>query len=219
MSFVVETCNDLTIDGALTSPEWQKAQIWEFSRVGTRPSELGLDLNEKGSVRMLHSEKFLYIGVTMEDSDVVQQGTKDQTHLYASGDTVEVFLKPADDTYYWELYGTPNELRTQFFYPSRSYVFLPKSADGHPEFEVKAKINGTFNDWQTIDRGWSIEFKIPKSIPEQYGAKFRAGHSWQFLIARQNYSRRLPFKELSTVPAIAESDFHLIRQYGLLELR
>ena len=218
MKFHVKKCNDFELDGRLGSPEWTAADVWQFSRLEERPEELGPELNEKGCVRMLRSENFLYVGVEMDDSDVVQQGTRHQTHLYSKGDTIELFFKPADDTYYWEMYGTPNELKTTFFYPSRSYVFLPNSEAPLPEFEVKAHIDGDFNNWQTVDKGWSIEFKLPLKTFEQYGAKFRPGHSWQFLIARQNYSRRLPFKELSTVPAIKQADFHLIRQYGFLEL-
>ncbi len=218
MKFQIARGQDFELDGQLKSPEWRKANIWELSRVGERGEELGPELNEKGNVRMLRSDDFLYVGVEMEDSDVVQQGTRDQTHLYSMGDTVELFFKPADDTYYWELYGTPNELKTKFFYPSCSYVFLPDSDKSLPEFEVKAHIDGEFNNWQTLDKGWSVEFKLPLKMFEQFGAKFRPGHSWQFLVARQNYSRRLPLKELSTVPPIREADFHLIRQYGFLEI-
>lgn len=218
MIFQIRKCNDFELDGLLSSPEWEKADLWHLNRVGERPEELGLELNEKGEVRMLYSSDYLYVGLVMEDSDVVQQGTRHQTHLYSTGDTVELFFKPSDDTYYWEMYGTPNELKTTFFYPSRSYAFLPDSAAPLPEFEVKSHINGEFNNWQIRDRGWSIEFKLPLKTFEQYGASFRPGHTWQFLVARQNYSRWLPYKELSTVPPIKISDFHIIRQFGFLEL-
>ncbi len=218
MNFQVRSCQDFELDGRLGSPEWKKADVWQLSRIGERKPELGPDLNEKGNVRMLCSREYLYVGLELEDSDVVQQGTRHQTHLYTMGDTIELFFKPADDTYYWEMYGTPNELKTTFFYPSRSYVFLPNSEAPLPEFEVKAHIDGELNNWQTVDKGWSIEFKLPLKTFEQYGAKFRPGHPWQFLVARQNYSRRLPYKENSTVPAIVKSDFHLISQYGILEI-
>ena len=218
MKFQVKQCQDFALDGRLEAAAWKQAECWALSPIRDRAEELGPELNEKGNVRMLCSQDFLYVGLELEDSDVVQQGTRHQTHLYTMGDTIELFFKPADDTYYWELYGTPNELKTTFFYPSRSYVFLPDSAAPLPEFEVKAHIDGDFNNWQTVDKGWSIEFKLPLKTFEQYGARFRPGHDWQFLVARQNYSRRLPFKECSTVPAIQISDFHLIRQYGVLEV-
>jgi len=217
--YQINECSDFELDGKLTSPEWKKCAGWPLSRIGERDPLLGPELNEKGTVRILHSRSYIYVGLEMEDSDVVNQGTRHQTHLYKMGDTIELFFKPADDTYYWEMYGTPNELKTTFFYPSRSYVFLPDSEAPVPEFEVKAHVDGDFNNWRTTDRGWTIEFKLPIKTFEQYGAKFAPGHIWQFLVARQNYSRRLPLKENSTFPAILISDFHKINQYGKLEFK
>ena len=159
MAYLVKKCNDFAIDGTISAKEWEQAEEWAFSRLGQRDSKLGATLNEVGTVKMLHSDKYWYIAVDMEDSDVVGQGTGDQQHHYTMGDTIEVFLKPADDTYYWEMYGTPNGFRTTFFYPSRSYVFVPKSADCVPDFEVKVTIDGTLNDWRVTDKGWKIVYE------------------------------------------------------------
>lgn len=219
MNYEIFRCDDFELDGRLTDPQWKKASVWELARPGDAFPQLGPELNEKGWVRALCSDNYLYIGVEMEDSDVVNQGRFHQSHLYKTGDTIELFFKPSTDTYYWEMYGSPQGLKTTFFYPSRSYVFLPESELPVPEFEVKTHIDGTFNNWQIEDNGWSIEFKLPLSTFEQYGAKFRSGEVWEFLIARQNYSRRLARKELSTVPPIAESDFHFIEQYGKVVIR
>lgn len=218
MGYEIYQCSDFEIDGTLSAPQWAKAPVWDLAPLGDAPVQLGNTLNEKGTVQVLYSEKYLYVGVKMEDSDVVNQGRRHQTHLYTMGDTIELFFKPSNDTYYWEMYGSPQGLKTTFFYPSRSYVFLPESELPIPEFEVKTMIDGDFNNWQTLDRGWSIEFKLPLSTFEQYGGKFRKGEVWQFLIARQNYSRRLPMKELSTVPPIEIADFHIIEQFGFMKL-
>lgn len=218
MNFKVAKCNDFIIDGKISSAEWNKAEVYNLSKIVESNILLGEELNEKGNVRMMHSDKYWYVALDMEDSDVVNQGTKDQQHHYTMGDTIEVFIKPLNDTYYYEMYGTPQGFRTNFFYPSRSYVFLPQSDAFLPEFEVKTFVDGTLNDWQKEDKGWKIEFKFPIHIFEQYGAKFAPGNSWQFLIARQNYSRKLPMKELSTLPQVKIADFHMISQYGLLDI-
>ncbi|MBR2906231.1 MAG: carbohydrate-binding family 9-like protein [Lentisphaeria bacterium] len=217
MIYKVVKCNDFEIDGSLNDPQWEKTEKWEMELPENHVPELGPDLQEKGYVKMLHSEDFLYVGAMLEDTDVVQHGEKDQTALYLKGDTLELFFKPADDTYYWELYGTPNELKTSIFYPSRAYVDLPGTKNYVPEFEVKAHIDGTFNNWQTVDKGWSIEFKLPLRVFEQYGAKFRKGSKWQFLVGRQNFSKALPHKEISTFPKIKICHFHMLNQYGILE--
>ncbi len=215
--YSVRPCKDFAIDGKLSAAEWNKSGLYPLQPL-LYDDRLGGVLHEKGTVRMLMSEKFLYVGLDLEDSDIVAQGTEDQTHLYQMGDTIELFFKPGNDTYYWEMYGTPNELKTTFFYPSRSYVFVPQSAAPKPDFEVRTHLNGTMNNWQSPDKGWTIEFKIPLKTFEQFGAKFRPGEDWRFLIARQNFSRRLPLKELSTIPSVRKADFHIIEQYGKLNL-
>lgn len=218
IDYDVNPCGDFKIDGKLTSPEWKKSKVYSL-QAASNDKRLGGMLHEKGNVRMLASKEYLYIGLCLDDSDVVAQGTSDQTHLYLMGDTIELFFKSGDDTYYWEMYGTPNELKTTFFYPSRSYVFLLGSASPKPEFEVRSNVEGTLNNWRSPDRGWTIEFKIPIKTFEQYGAKFRSDTDWRFLITRQNYSRMLPVKESSTIPAIEKPDFHIIEQYGKLHLK
>ena len=94
MAYLVKKCNDFAIDGTISAKEWEQAEEWAFSRLGQRDSKLGATLNEVGTVKMLHSDKYWYIAVDMEDSDVVGQGTGDQQHHYTMGDTIEVFLKP-----------------------------------------------------------------------------------------------------------------------------
>ena len=159
MAYLVKKCNDFAIDGKISAKEWELAEEWNLARLGQRDPKLGDALNEVGTVRMLHSDKYWYIAVDMEDSDVVAQGTADQQHHYNMGDTIEVFLKPADDTYYWEMYGTPNEWRTTFFYPSRSYLFVPGCANHVPEFEV-TKIE------KTGDKTWRIECRDNREAKE-----------------------------------------------------
>ena len=58
MKFQIVHGQDFELDGQLKSPEWHKANVWELSRVGERGEELGPDLNEKGTVRMLRSEHY-----------------------------------------------------------------------------------------------------------------------------------------------------------------
>ena len=137
MAYLVKKCNDFDIDGNISAKEWETAEEWAFSRLGERDAKLGDSLNEIGSVKMLHSDKYWYIAVDMEDSDVVAQGTEDQQHHYNMGDTIEVFLKLADDTYYWEMYGTPNELRTTFSTPHVPIFLFPAAPNTFPTLKSK----------------------------------------------------------------------------------
>lgn len=211
----------------LSSPEWQCTKTVDLVLLKpdtyhnwpeAKQHNVGTCLREKASAKLLWNEKYLAVGVEMEDSDVVAEGKADQTHLYAMGDIVEVFVKPLNANYYWEFYGTPNNLKTVFFYPSRGYLFLPSCATHKPEIEVVSKVFGTLNDWTKKDVGWNMTMKIPLSILTRYGLNFQSGE-WTIMIGRQNYSAYLPLKEESSFPALSSSDFHLYEEYALIILK
>lgn len=218
---------NLKMDGKLSDPAWKKAPEYslELARdpyTKQQPkirAAVGETQREKGSVKLLWNENYLYIGVTMEDSDVVAEGEKDQTHLFLMGDTVEVFLKPADDTYYWELYGTANNKKTSYFYPSRARR-LPSSFKYKPakNITVIASVDGTRNDWQDRDNGWSVEIAIPAELLTQFGAKFNESSKWTILVARYNYSRYLQVVENSSAPRLSDLGNHVFEEYAELVL-
>jgi hypothetical protein len=124
---------NLTMAGNVSDPAWKNASDYPFELAmdayDREPEKIrksmGNKLRKKGTVKLLWNENYLYVGVTMEDSDVVAEGKANQTHLYLMGDLVEVFLNPANETYYWEIYGTPNNLKTIFFIPVAGGCFFP----------------------------------------------------------------------------------------------
>lgn len=214
----------------LASEEWQKAEAEEFSWLKPdffdrwseeRKKNVGEFLREKAQVKLLWNEEFLAVGVAMEDTDIVAEGSEkdNQTLLYTQGDIVEIFIKPTDQPYYWELYCTPNELKSVLFYPSRGRMFLPSTLDQNPDqIRVKTKINGTLNDWTKRDTGWDMIMLIPLAMLCKYGKPFESGQ-WTFMAGRQNYSYSLPMKEESCFPALATSDFHNTEDYASLLLQ
>ncbi|NMA42238.1 MAG: hypothetical protein GX946_02525 [Oligosphaeraceae bacterium] len=217
---------DIPMDPALLDDAWQQTRKYPLhwlkpngfeSWPGEKQKNIGRRLREKASARLLWNETHLAVGVEMEDSDVVAEGTRDQDHLYLQGDTIEVFIKPLKANYYWELYGTPNNLKTVFFYPSRGYLFLPSCAKQKAEITVCTKVFGTLNDWRKRDMGWNMIMKIPLAMLTRHGLEFETGE-WSIMIGRQNYSAFLPFKELSSVPKLSCPDFHLYEEYAIITL-
>lgn len=214
----------------LNMPQWQKAPEVELLWLKPdlfdhwseeRKQNVGTFLREKSKVRLLWNEHCLAVGISMEDSDVMSESSPrdDQTLLYTKGDLVEIFLKPVDRPYYWELYGTPNERKSVLFYPSRGRLFTPSVLDQDPEqISVKTHIRGVLNDWTKKDEGWDLVMKIPLAMLTQYGKEFRSG-MWSVLVGRQNYSAYLPMKEESYYPGLGTSDFHNFEDYALLLLQ
>ena len=115
----------IVLDGKLDDPAWAKATPYQMALPFTGRDMLpkvkatrDKEPFEGAEVKYLYTNDTLYIGVKLQDTDVYQNGTEDQSHFYQQGDLVEVFLKPENASAYWEIYGTPNNLKTTFRFSS-----------------------------------------------------------------------------------------------------
>jgi hypothetical protein len=208
------------IDGKPDDKIWESAPSYPLF-LSEQDAEKGRPLQERGHVKFAWDEEYFYLAADFEDSDVLAQGTQDQMHHYSYGDVCELFLKPAGQSYYWELYVTPAGNKSSFFFPSKGHLGL---ADCYSKYimdslRVAADIkDGTLNSWQDRDNGWTAEMAVPVKAIEAYGCDFGAGADWTILAARYNYSRYLIPNELSMTPRLTATSYHLIDEYARLEL-
>jgi len=209
------TARPVALTGKLDDPAWRNALAY--------PLRLSADCGgvaplEQGEVRLLWDTNYLYVGVKYEDSDVVQEGDRDQQLFYRSGDLVEVFLKPEKSSWCWEIYATPNGRQSVFWFagPGRR---LPSSFEKHAmrDLKVVADVQGTFNNWHDRDESWSAELAIPAKELAQYGDTFGPGAQWRVLIARYNYSIHLPECERSMSPQLSKTIYYLLEEYAVLK--
>ena len=100
------TKEPIKVDGILNDQAWKTATAYHLSLSQDRLAK-GNKLAEPGEVRLVWDDKYLYAGIKFYDSDIVAKGKEDQMHHYKLGDLVELFLKPEDQTWYWELHATP----------------------------------------------------------------------------------------------------------------
>ena len=221
------TSEPVRLDGKLDEGAWAKATSYSMrlplkARSGLPESmqkNIGENLREKASVKLIWDDNYLYVGAEFQDSDVVQEGKEDQSHFYSTGDLLEVFLKPAKENYYWEIYGTPNNKKSWFSFPSRGRIFFPSCASYMPEnFKVAASVDGTLDNWKDKDKGWTVEMAIPIKELTVYGAKFDNSADWTILLARYNYSVYLQGAELSAYPQLSNVNWHLYEEYAKLRL-
>ena len=217
------TDRPITIDGKLDEPIWEESVAY--------PMQLGLDhqargrrLQEGGEVRLAWDDDYFYVGISFKDSDVVAEGKEDQLLHYLFGDLCELFIKPADQSWYWELYVTPHGKKTSFWYPSRGRVGLPGGIEYECDLKVAAQVDGTLNDWRDRDNSWSAELAISIKNLTEHGDKFTPDADWRILVARNNYSRYLSYSgppygpELSSAPGLSITNFHLLEEYAVLKL-
>jgi len=213
------TAEPVIVDGDLDEPVWKEAKVYKMCLPVDRAANSQLE--ETGEVRLAWDKEYFYVGVKFNDSDIVAEGTADQLHHYRFGDVCELFLKPADKTWYWELYVTPQGKKTTFFFPSQGRKGLPSCfEDYRSDLEVGAQCEGTLNNWQDRDGRWTAEMAMPIKDLTARGEKFGPGGDWRILIARYNYSYYLVKKgpELSSTPRLSVANYHLLDEYAVLKL-
>ncbi|OQA02819.1 MAG: hypothetical protein BWY69_00831 [Planctomycetes bacterium ADurb.Bin401] len=212
------TDKPINIDGMLNEQVWKKSISYPLY-ISEDAVDAARKLNEAGEARFAWDDNYFYVAATFTDSDIVAQGRDDQMHHYQLGDVCELFLKPENENYYWELYVTPAENKTSFFFPSRGYLGLPSCFEEYKSgLTVAARTQGTLNDWHDKDQSWTAEMAMPIKDLQAYGAKFSPQASWKILIGRYNYSRYLQEVELSMTPQLSKTSYHLYEEYADLEL-
>jgi hypothetical protein len=212
------TAVPVTVDGDLNDPAWKDAQVYPLNFSVAERAELGMDVTEVGEARVCWDDKYFYLGVKFTDSDIVAEGKEDQLHHYQMGDLAELFLKPADQSWYWEMYVTPAGRKTTLFFPGRGRLGLKSCEDNPGGLRVAALCQGTLNAWEDKDASWTGEMAVPIKDLTARGVTFGVGSPWRILVARYNYSRYLSNKELSMTPQIGKTNYHLLEDYAILNL-
>jgi len=220
----------VVIDGKLDEAAWRDApahtllhyrdafkseapDVQEFFRNG---------VVEAGTIRLLWDDTNLYVGFELTDRDIVAEGDADQELHYRKGDTAEIFLKPAERSWYWELYVTPRGKTSAFFIPGCGLRDLPSTISASPAlkgFRAAASYDGTPNDSRDTDRKWCAEAAIPRAELAAAGEKLDPGIPWLIFFGRYNYGRHLAVRENTAFPLLQKGGFHSQFNYGSLRLR
>ena len=218
----MRTEENITLDGKLDEGAWAKVKS---SPLYYTPSVIYPELPykqinaspfESAQIKILYDDKYVYIGAVCEDHDIMQYDTKNQTMSFNSGDTLEIFLKAENHPAYWEIYVTPQNTRTSFYFIGRG-ARITAAFDKEnfiKEMRSGVQLNGTLNKHTDKDSSWSAELAIPRSALEKNGIKFEPGNEWKLLLARYNYGIHQSYFHISTYPKTPVANNHLIEYYG-----
>jgi hypothetical protein len=174
------------VDGRLGDPAWAAA-VWSEDFV-----DIEGDAKPRPPLRtrmkMVWDADYLYVAAEMEEPHVWGTLSERDAVIYHDDD-FEVFIDPDGDTHqYYEL--EINALGTVWD------LFLVKPyRDGGPAIDAwdiaglrsAVRVEGSINDPDDTDRGWTVELAIPWSVLEEAapdGRPPRAGETW-----RVNFSR------------------------------
>lgn len=219
----------IRVDGKLEEPAWYKTPVYALVHAEAQFKDSAPDVQkffrngvvEAGKVRLLWNDKYLYAGFEFTDLDIVAEGQTDQLHHYRFGDVAELFLKPENKSWYWELYVTPRGHKTAFFYPGRGLLGLPS---GFPEkialkgMIAAASFKGSLNNSWDKDKKWTAEIAIPLSELAMAGEKLDQNIPWLIFFGRYNYGRYLITVENTSFPRQPSVNYHVHYYYARLKL-
>jgi hypothetical protein len=181
------TVNEIRIDGRLDEMSWQKAA----------PSEPFVDIVTgevawyKTHVALLWDDRYLYLGFTVPETNVVATLTERDSKIYRDND-VELFIAGRDAYYEFEI-NARNTIYEVFWIwydalkpggpyepkdwdVSKPSVSTLEGVGGHkhprgrrwgfldwdfPGLLHAVHVDGTLNDSSDTDRGWSVELALP----------------------------------------------------------
>jgi len=175
-----------TIDGKLDDEAWRKAvplsTFYTFEKYGRRVDVV--------TAYMAWDDDNLYLAVKIKDKDLYIASKEHDGPLWIS-DVAELFIKPRKDRL--ELY------EMGFNMCDTLYDVLYIGRGGAPSVErfikyesgalARATYEGTINDWNDVDKGWSLEVAIPlKAFSRPVPDGPRPGDRWKFNVAGYDWS-------------------------------
>ena len=195
------TNNPIHIDGKSDEEDWEKAQYTDYF-----VDIEGEDMPSPGKdtrVKMLWDSTYLYVFALMEEPHVWGK-IKQRDEVIFYDDDFEVFIDTDGDTHgYGELeinaLGTVWDLMLTKPYRDGGKAITNWDISG---LKTDVHVNGTINNSQDTDEGWSAEIAIPwkalfklagrKSGP-QAGDRFRVNFSrvdWEMVINNGVYEKK-----------------------------
>src|SRR5438477_613135 len=207
----------ITIDGKADEPAWKNAQLIDnFQMAWLGPGDHPAPT--KTRARLLWDREYLYFFAEMEDTDVFAN-VKEHNGQTWDNDVFELFFKPATNkTGYYEFQVNAANTKFDMFLPSRGAGAIPRFKNER-KFHVDSAVvvDGTLNQWEDRDTGWSVEGRIPWRDLAPTGGRPEINEVWTFALCRYDYSADLENPALSSSAPLAQRDFHHYEDYAPLK--
>ncbi len=201
------------IDGKLDDAAWQQAQVIDTFQSAWLP-EGQRTPPTKTKARLLWDHEYLYFAAELEDTDVFANVIEQDGPAYLN-DVFELFFKPArDKPGYYEFEINAANTKMDLFLPSRGSGATNRHGterDFHIDSVVQ--VHGTLNNWKDIDKGWTVEGRIPWRDFLSTGGRPAPGEVWLHALCRYDYSAGLPEVALSSSAPLSKSSFHRYEDY------
>lgn len=204
------------IDGRLDESDWSRAPLTEsFVEYADGTSA---KLSTQG--KFLWDDACLYIAFICEDPDVWGELENRDDHLW-NGEVVEILGDPdGDGKQYFEVQVNP--LGTLLDLLMDKAYFEGGKADFSWQLDsLKAGVwvDGTLNDKQDEDRGWTVEVALPfdqlAALSPTQNHPPQDGDEWRILITRYDYERTGDKRvEITAWNQTDSRGFHVPEKFG-----
>ncbi len=139
------------------------------------------------------------------------------------GDVFEIFLQPAGQEAYYEIHVAPNNHKFQLRLPCVNAFKKLKD-----QFKSSEEMFESFKVWKPVvdsrvridaaARKWWVAVKIPLSMLAE-NVPAAAGAKWLFSFCRYDYTRPGTEPTYSSTSPHSAINYHLVHEYGTMELR
>jgi hypothetical protein len=200
----------IQIDGVLAESAWDRA-----GKAGPFVRSLdGKPANASTEARLLWDDDHLYVAFLAADANVSSPFLNDDEKLYTSN-VVEIFLNPSGDgSRYDEIEVAPTNalFDASFSGGPRQGMDLAWSSRARHAVHV----DGTLNDAQDVDRGWTVELEIPfASLTGMPKPRPERGDRWKFNLYRLRQGPGQPGEGQAWSPPM-RGDFHALDRFATL---
>lgn len=155
-----KTPTPITVDGRIAPGEWDTIP-W-MSDFADITGDKGPNPHLQTKVKMAHDDNGLYIAAWLEEPHVWATITQHDTSIFQDN-AFEMFFNPSNDTHHYLEYEV-NALGTIWdLYLSRPYRDNPLTFSNW-EFagmQSAVSVDGTLNNPNDTDKGWTVEVYIP----------------------------------------------------------
>ncbi len=209
----------IVADGKMDEPSWQDAEVQSFDYFFRRDEPLE---KQKSKFRMLWDDTNLYLFYEMEDSSLTARETGYDGRPYLD-DCAEFFVVPIPDSVYMHYGFEVNIVEAKYDYivlwqfNNNRSVFIP---DYNPKYEVAVTYDGTINNDEDKDNGWTMEYVIPLRAFTGFNTRNLSGAKWAFQAVRQDRNAVDDrFRSTSTLFPTYDIrlDVHPPNRFGIME--
>lgn len=204
----------VTVDGALDEPAWQKAaRVGPFVR-----NDAATAARVATEVRIWYDHAALYLGWTCEDSDIQATFTQRDSRFWEE-EVVEFFVTPASLDRYFELQWNPLGgtfdaiISNQLGPDGRSQQFKGDWSYTAANMTSAVRVDGSVQNSSDRDRRWTVEVRVP--FADLGVATPGSGAVWRGSFYRFNRDRDGEPEQLSWSPTVWPG-FHQPTRFGYL---